>query len=60
MGVVVRRCIDILILLPTSLVIRSFFAAASLHICSFLKCFSFLQYDEIKLIFIFYSLVPQY
>ena len=42
MGVVIRRYIDFLIILliPTPLVrISSFFAAASLLLCSFLKCF---------------------
>ena len=52
-GVVVRRCIDILIIninFPTPLVLGLFLAAASLLLCSFLKCFFslvsviFLQY----------------
>ena len=52
-GVVVRRYIDILILIfnfPYSTCIRSFFGRASLLLCSFLKCFFglvsviFLQY----------------
>ena len=41
-GVVVRRYIDILIIIinfPYSTCIRSFLAAASLLLCSFLKCF---------------------
>ena len=52
-GVVIRRYIDILIIIinfPYSTCIRSFLAAASLSLCSFLKCFFglvsviFLQY----------------
>ena len=52
-GVVVRRYIDILIIIiniPYSTCIRYFLAAASLLLCSFLKCFFglvsviFLQY----------------
>ena len=52
-GVVVRSYIDILIIIinfPYSTCIRSFLAAASLLLCSFLKCFFglvpviFLQY----------------
>ena len=52
-GVVVRRFIDILTIIinfPYSTCIRSFLAAASLLLCSFLKCFFglvsviFLQY----------------
>ena len=52
-GVVIRRYIDILIIIinfPYSTCIRSFLAAASLFLCSFLKCFFglvsviFLQY----------------
>ena len=52
-GVVVRRYIDILIIIinfPTPLVLGLFLAAASLLLCSFLKCFFglvsviFLQY----------------
>ena len=42
MGVVVRRYIDILTIIinfPYSTCIRSFLAAASLLLCSFLKCF---------------------
>ena len=42
MGVVVRRYIDILIIIinfPYSTCIRTFLAAASLVLCSFLKCF---------------------
>ena len=41
-GVVIRRYIDILIIIinfPYSTCIRSFLAAASLLLCSFLKCF---------------------
>ena len=41
-GVVIRRYIDILIIIinfPYSTCIRSFSAAASLLLCSFLKCF---------------------
>ena len=54
-GVVIRRYIDILTIIinfPYSTCIRSFLAAASLHLCSFLKCFFglvsviFLQYIE--------------
>ena len=47
MGVVVRRYIDILIIIinfPYSTCIRSFLAAASLLLCSFLKCFFVLVY----------------
>ena len=49
-GVVIRRYIDILIIFPTPLVLGLFLAAASLLLCSFLKCFFglvsviFLQY----------------
>ena len=52
-GVVIRRYIDILIIIinfPTPLVLGLFLAAASLLLCSFLKCFFglvsviFLQY----------------
>ena len=43
MGVVVRRYIDILtiiiLIFPTPLVLALFLAAASLLLCSFLKCF---------------------
>ena len=42
MGVVVRRYIDILTIVinfPTPLVLALLLAAASLHLCSFLKCF---------------------
>ena len=42
MGVVVRRYIDILTIInnfPYSTCISSFLAAASLLLCSFLKCF---------------------
>ena len=41
MGVVVRRYIDILIIItfPYSTCISSFLAAASLLLCSFFKCF---------------------
>ena len=43
MGVVARRYIDILTIiinfLPTPLVLALFLAAASLLLCSFLKCF---------------------
>ena len=42
MGVVIRRCIDILIIIitfPYSTGISSFLAAASLLLCSFFKCF---------------------
>ena len=41
-GVVIRRYINILIIMinfPYSTCIRSFLAAASLLLCSFLKCF---------------------
>ena len=49
MGVVVRRYIyiDILTIIinfPTPLVLALFFAAASLLLCSFLKCFFVLVY----------------
>ena len=47
MGVVVRRYIDILIIIitfPYSNCISFFFAAASLLLCSFLKCFFVLVY----------------
>ena len=43
-GVVIRRYIDILIIIinfPTPLVLGLFLAAASLLLCSFLKCFFF-------------------
>ena len=59
MGVVVRRYIDILIIIiifPYSTCIRSFLAAAPLLLCSFLKCFFglisviFLQYIATLLI----------
>ena len=46
-GVVVRRYIDILtiiLIFPTPLVLALFFAAASLLLCSFLKCFFVLYY----------------
>ena len=42
MGVVVRKYIDILIIIisfPYSTCINSFLAAASLLLCSFIKCF---------------------
>ena len=42
MGVVIRRYIDILIIIinfPYSTCIRSFLAEASLLLCSFFKCF---------------------
>ena len=42
MGVVIRRYIDILIIIitfPYSTCISSFLAAASLFLCSFFKCF---------------------
>ena len=42
MGVVVRRYIDILIIIitfPYSTCISSFLAATSLFLCSFIKCF---------------------
>ena len=45
MGVVVRRYIDILIIIinfPYSTCISSFLPTASLLLCSFFKCFSFL------------------
>ena len=47
MGVVVRRYIDILTIIinfPYSTCISSFLAAASLLLCSFLKCFFGLVY----------------
>ena len=46
MGAVVRRYIDILIIItfPYSTCISSFFAATSLLLCSFLKCFFVLVY----------------
>ena len=47
MGVVVRRYIHIhtiIINFPYSTCISSFLAAASLHLCSFLKCFFLLVY----------------
>ena len=44
-GVVVRRYIDILIIIfPTPLVLALFLAAASLLLCSFFKCFFGLVY----------------
>ena len=44
MGVVIRRYIDIIIIItfPYSTCISSFLAAASLFLCSFFKCFLFL------------------
>ena len=39
MRVVVRRYIDILTIIITPLVLALFLAAASLLLCSFLKCF---------------------
>ena len=53
-GVVIRRYIDILIIIitfPYSTCISSFLAAASLLLCSFLKCFFVLVY----VIFVQYS-----
>ena len=50
-GVVIRRYIDILIIIinfPYSTCIRSFLAAASLLLCSFLKCFFGLIYAAAK------------
>ena len=47
MGVVVRRYIDILIIIITfsySTCISSFLAAASLRLCLFFKCFVILAY----------------
>ena len=47
MGVVVRRYIDILIIIinfPYSTCISSFFGIASLLLCSFFKCFFVLVY----------------
>ena len=52
-GVVIRRYIDILIIIinfPYSTCIRSFLAAASLLLCSFLKCF----YGLVSVIFLQY------
>ena len=49
MGVVVRRYIDILIILliPTPLVLVLFLAVASILLCSFLKCFcSYCKYNR--------------
>ena len=54
MGVVVRRYIDILTIInnfPYSTCIGSFLAAASLLLCSFLKCFFGLVYV------IFYNII---
>ena len=54
MGVVVRRYIDILIIIisfPYSTCISSFLAAASLLLCSFLKCF----FRFVYVIFVQYS-----
>ena len=54
MGVVVRRCIDILTIIfifPNPLVLALFLAAASLLLCSFLKCFFGLVY----VIFLLYN-----
>ena len=54
MGVAIRRYISILIIIitfPYSTCISSFLAAASLLLCSFLKCFFFLVY----VIFVQYS-----
>ena len=48
MGVVVRRYIDILIIIinfPYSLVLGLFLAAASLLLCSFLNVFSVFMYN---------------
>ena len=55
MGVVVRRYIDILIIIINflySTCISSFLAAASLLLCSFLKCFLFL------FVYIYSAVVP--
>ena len=52
MGGVVRRYIDILTIIinfPYSTCISSFLAAASLLLCSFLKCFFILVYYDISL-----------
>ena len=53
MGVVIRRYIDILIIIinfPYSTCISSFLAAASLLLCSFLKCFFGLYiYDRLRI-----------
>ena len=49
MGVVVRRYIDILTIIinfPYSTCISSFLVAASLLLCSFLKCFFGLSYRD--------------
>ena len=54
-GVVVRRYIDILIKIinfPTPLVLGLFLAAASLLLCSFLKCFFGLVYNKLCIIMI--------
>ena len=52
-SVVIRRYIDILIIIinfPYSTCIRSFLAAASLLLCSFLKCFFGLVRIRIRII----------
>ena len=52
MGVVVRRYIDILIIIinfPYSTCISSFLAAASLLLCSFLNCFFCLYIVELSI-----------
>ena len=57
-GVVVRRYIDFLIILliPTPLVLALFFAAASLLLCSLLKCFFVLAY----VIFVQFTLLKEH
>ena len=61
MSVVVRRYIDILIIIITfcySTCISSFLAAASLLLCSFLKCFFVLVVNKPCIPILFLSLIP--
>ena len=57
MGGVVKRYIDILIIIITffcSICISSFLAAASLLLCSFLKCFLFFKKESQMAMFLLY------
>ena len=51
LGVVLRRCIDFLILLIPTPLVSVLFTAASPLFCSFFKCFSFLFQYFLKLHF---------
>ena len=58
MGVVVRKYIDILTIIinfPYSTCISSFLAAASLLLCSFLKCFFVLGISHTRYIIIHFK-----